>query len=94
VRLYLEGRNFCRIGRILSVNHQSVDNWVNAYFASLPAIGQPVTSPERLEMDKMFTFVGSKKARPTSSPSRKKDALCHRVGDLRSAGAGTDAVGG
>jgi transposase-like protein len=71
VRLYLEGTNFRRIGRILSVNHQSVINWVNSYHASLPAAAQPVTSPETLEMDELFTFVGSKKARPTSSPSSK-----------------------
>jgi transposase-like protein len=30
VRLYLEGTNFRRIGRILGVNHQPVINWVNA----------------------------------------------------------------
>jgi transposase-like protein len=66
VRLYLEGTNFRRIGRILSVNHQSVINWVNAYHASLPAARPPVTAPETLEMDELFTFVGSKKRRRTS----------------------------
>jgi transposase-like protein len=66
VRLYLEGTNFRRIGRILSVNHQSVINWVNAYHASLPASRPPVTAPETLEMDELFTFVGSKKRRRTS----------------------------
>ncbi len=45
VRLYLEGANFRRIGRILSVNHQSVVNWVNAYHASLPAAEQAVSQP-------------------------------------------------
>ena len=66
VRLYLEGINFRRIGRILSVNHQSVVNWVNAYHASLPA-AQLVTAPEVVELDELFTFVGSKKRKPTSS---------------------------
>jgi len=66
VRLYLEGMNFRRIGRVLGVNHQSVVNWVNAYHASLPAAGQPVAEPETLEMDELFTFVGSKKRRRTS----------------------------
>jgi transposase-like protein len=66
VRLYLEGTNFRRIGRILGVNHQSVVNWVNAYHASLPAAGRPVAAPETLEMDELFTFVGSKKRRRTS----------------------------
>jgi transposase-like protein len=66
VRLYLEGTNFRRIGRILSVNHQSVINWVNAYHASLPAAGPPITRPQTLEMDELFTFVGSKKGRRIS----------------------------
>ena len=71
VRLYLEGINFRRIGRILSVNHQSVINWVNAYHASLPEAKLPVNEPETLEMDELFTFIGSKKGKRTSSPSSK-----------------------
>ncbi len=66
VRFYLEGTNFRRIGRVLGVNHQSVINWVNAYHAGLPAVPPPVTAPETLEMDELFTFVGSKKRRRTS----------------------------
>jgi transposase-like protein len=66
VRLYLEGTNFRRIGRVLGVNHQSVINWVNSYHASLPAAAPPVATPETLEMDELFTFVGSKKRKPTS----------------------------
>ena len=69
VRLYLEGTNFRRIGRVLSVNHQSVVNWVNSYHASLPAASQLVQKPETLEMDELFTFIGSKKGQPTSLPS-------------------------
>ncbi len=69
VRLYLEGTNFRRIGRVLGVNHQSVINWVNAYHASLLPAEQSVTAPETLEMDELFTFVGSKKGRYSSSPS-------------------------
>lgn len=69
VRLYLEGTNFRRVGRVLGVNHQSVVNWVNAYHAGLPAAAQAVSKPETLEMGELFTFVGSKKAQPTSSPS-------------------------
>ncbi len=69
VRLYLEGTNFRRIGRVLGVNHQSVINWVNAYHASLPAAAPSVPAPEVVELDELFTFVGSKKRKPTSSPS-------------------------
>jgi len=35
LRLYLEGNGFRRIGRLLSVNHQSVTNWVNSAHARL-----------------------------------------------------------
>jgi hypothetical protein len=66
VRLYLEGTNFRRIGRVLGVNHQSVISWVNSYHAALPAAQQPVAAPETLEMDELLTFVGSKKRRRTS----------------------------
>ncbi|HEV2763137.1 MAG TPA: IS1 family transposase [Pyrinomonadaceae bacterium] len=69
VRLYLEGTNFRRIGRVLGVNHQSVVNWVNSYHAGLPAAEQSPAAPETLEMDELFTFIGSKKRKPTSSPS-------------------------
>ncbi|MBV9956877.1 MAG: IS1 family transposase [Acidobacteria bacterium] len=69
VRLYLEGTNFRRIGRVLEVNHQSVVNWINSYHAALPEASQAVDKPETLEMDELFTFVGSKKRKPTSSPS-------------------------
>jgi transposase-like protein len=67
VRLYLEGTNFRRIGRVLGVNHQSVINWINAYHAALPTSEQSVAAPEVVELDEMFTFVGSKKRKPTSS---------------------------
>lgn len=61
VRLYLEGTNFRRIGRLLCVNHQSVVNWVNAYHQTLPAAKQLVAKPETIELDEMYTFVGTKK---------------------------------
>jgi hypothetical protein len=67
VRLYLEGVNFRRIGRSLSVNHQSVINWINSYHAALPAAEQSVAVPEVFELDELFTFIGSKKRKPTSS---------------------------
>ena len=86
VRLYLEGTNFRRIGRVLGVNHQSVVNWVNAYHASLPAAGPPVTSPATLEVDELFTFVGSKKGRLSSlRSSTGRRAASART---RSAGSG------
>ena len=61
IRLYLEGTNFRRIGRLLSVNHQSVVNWVNAYHAQLPPTPKGVAKPETVELDELYSFIGSKK---------------------------------
>ena len=72
LKLYLEGNGLRRIGRLLSVNHQSVANWVTAAHARLEARQAPTSEPESawtLEMDELFTFVGAKKSPPTSSPS-------------------------
>jgi hypothetical protein len=69
LRLYLEGTNFRRVGRVLSVNHQSVVNWVNSYQAALPAAAQSVTKPQTLEMDELFTCLGSRKVQPPLSLS-------------------------
>jgi transposase-like protein len=41
IQLYVDGLNFRRIGRILSVHHQSVINWVNAYAEELPEASVP-----------------------------------------------------
>jgi hypothetical protein len=72
LKLYLEGNGFRRIGRLLSVNPQSVANWVNSAHARLKARQAPAPESEAagtLEMDELFTFVGAKKSPPTSSPS-------------------------
>jgi transposase-like protein len=66
VRLYVEGNNFRRIGRLLGVNHQSVVNWVNAYSQKIKdkAIS-PANTPD-IEIDELWTFVGEKKTKPIS----------------------------
>ena len=74
LKLYLEGNGFRRIGRLLSVNHQSVANWVTAAHMRLQAKKAPVPEAESagtLEMDELFTFVGAKKSPRISSPSSK-----------------------
>jgi transposase-like protein len=70
LKLYLEGNGFRRIGRLLSVNHQSVVNWINAFHAerrarklALPVPGKVST----LEMDELFSFIGTKKSQSLSS---------------------------
>ena len=63
--MYLDGINFRRIGRILGVHHTSVMNWVNAYAESVD--GAPVPeSAETIEMDEVYTYIGSKKTDSTS----------------------------
>ena len=68
VRFYFEAINQRRIGRILSVNHQSVANWVNAYHQQLQASTHEQSKPvmvKTAEIDELFTFVGTKKNKHT-----------------------------
>ena len=66
VRLYVEGNNFRRIGRLLAVNHQSVVNWVNAYHEKIKDKARVSANVETIEMDELWTFVGKKKTKPIS----------------------------
>jgi transposase-like protein len=61
VRLYLEGTNFRRIGRLLSVNHQSVVNWITAYHQQLPPAKKSISKLETVELDELYSFIGTKK---------------------------------
>jgi transposase-like protein len=79
IRLYLEGTNFRRIGRLLSVNYQSAVNWINSYHQSLPIGEQAVSAPEAVELDEVSTFIGSKKASLHHHDSRPGLALHHRT---------------
>ena len=89
LKLYLEGNGLRRIGRLLSVNHQSVANWVNAAHAQLQAKQAAAPAPETagtLEMDELFTFVGTKKSPPISSRSSSgRRAASSRTQSARSA---------
>ena len=70
LKLYIDGMNFRRIARTLQVSRQSVANWVKAYAQSLP--DQPPWPAQQLEvneLDELFTFIGSKKTKSTSSPT-------------------------
>lgn len=89
IKLYLEGNGLRRIGRLLSVNHQSVANWVNAAHAQLQAQPAGDGAPEAagtLEMDELFTFVGTKKSPHISSRSSSgRRAASSRTQSARSA---------
>jgi len=68
LRMYIDGVNFRRIGRFLGVHHQTVINWVNACAEEVPDAPVP-KEVDDVEMDELFTFIGSKKRRSTSSSS-------------------------
>ena len=57
VRMYLDGLNFRRIGRLLGVDHVSVMNWVKAYAETMDEAPVP-DSVDTVEMDELYTFVG------------------------------------
>ena len=70
LKLYVDGTNFRRIARHLSVNHQTAINWVNQAAANLPAPPLPKerhteVAAEVLEFDELFTFVSQTKSHPT-----------------------------
>ena len=67
VQLYVDGMNLRRIGRQLGVHHQSVANWAKAHAEKLPDAPVP-EKVDNAEMDELFTFIGDKKTRSTSSP--------------------------
>jgi transposase-like protein len=70
VKLVLDGANYRRAGRYLKVNHQSVINWVTAATAKLKPGDAPrpvAGDSDVVEVDELFTFVGSKKTKSTSS---------------------------
>jgi len=64
IRMYVDGINFRRIGRLLNVHHQSVINWVNAYAEELPDAPVPEQADD-VEMDELYSFIGSKKTEST-----------------------------
>jgi transposase len=66
VQLFVDGMNLRRIGRQLGVHHQSVANWAKAHAEQLPEVAVP-EKVDHAEMDELFTFLGEKKTRSTSS---------------------------
>jgi transposase-like protein len=64
LRMYIDGVNFRRIGRFLGVHHQTIINWVNVYAEEVPDAPVP-DEVDDVEMDELFTFIGSKKTKST-----------------------------
>ncbi|MDX2137659.1 MAG: helix-turn-helix domain-containing protein [Chloroflexota bacterium] len=65
VKLYSDGLNYRRIGRVLRVDHVTVMLWVKAHTDQLPLPVQP-DEVGVIELDELFTFVGKKKTKSTS----------------------------
>ena len=65
VRMYVEGKSYNAIGRILKVNPQGVVNWVKQYTAKLPVAPVP-GKPKTAELDELYTYVGQKITKSTS----------------------------
>ncbi len=65
VRLYVDGLSLRQIARQLGVVHQTVANWVAAHSDHLPAPPTPPQPVAVVEQDELFTFIGTKKRRPT-----------------------------
>ena len=79
VKMVIDGANFRRAGRYLKVNHQSVVNWYNAAAAKVNPAQAPrpeIEESDTVELDELFTFVGSKK---TKSMSSRKSTVKHAV---------------
>ena len=68
LQMYVDGLNLRRIGRHLSIHHQTISLWVKAQANLLPDPPVP-DDVKAAEMDEMFTFIGDKKTKSSSSPS-------------------------
>jgi hypothetical protein len=66
--MYEDGMNLRRIDRHLDLHHCTVSLWVQAHAARLPDPSVP-TQVKEVEMDELFTFIGEKKKKSSSSPS-------------------------
>jgi transposase-like protein len=66
IQMYVDGMNLRRIARHLGVHHRTVSLWVQAQADQLP---DPPVSAEvkEAEMDELFSFIGEKKTRSSSS---------------------------
>jgi transposase len=67
IQLYVDGMNLRRIGRHLGLHHRTVSLWVQAYAKEIAQVPTP-SEVETAELDELFTFIGDKKSKSTSSP--------------------------
>ena len=65
VRMYADGLGFRQIGRQLEISHSTVMEWVKAHAEQLPDAPVP-EEVATVEMDELYTFIGTKKTGSTS----------------------------
>jgi hypothetical protein len=66
LEMYVDGGNLCRIARHLKMAPQTVAYWVINLAEILPNAPLP-SEVKKAEMDEMYTFIGDKKTKSTSS---------------------------
>lgn len=68
LNLVLDGSSFRAAARQVGVTHAIVLAWFKAAAERVPdEPAKPTDPPEQVELDELFTFVGSKKTKPSSS---------------------------
>jgi transposase-like protein len=67
IQMYVDGMNLRRIGRHLGLHHRTVSLWAKAYAQGIQQVPVP-EEVETAELDELFTFIGEKKSKSTSSP--------------------------
>ena len=65
IRMYVEGSSYGSIGRVLTINPQSVANWVKQYTNKLPPAPMP-RKVRKAELDELYTFIEEKKTKSIS----------------------------
>lgn len=61
LQLYLEGLGFRSIGRIIGISHVTIMNWIKKYGKDLEYIRIERDREAVVEVDEIYSFVGSKK---------------------------------
>ncbi len=61
LQLYLEGLGFRSISRVIGISHVTIINWVKKYGKDLEYIRIEKDKEAIVEVDEIYSFVGSKK---------------------------------
>lgn len=61
LQLYLEGLGFRSISRVLGISHVTIINWIKKYGKDLEYIKIERDKEAIVEVDEIYSFVGSKK---------------------------------